>query len=104
MDKNTKCIIREEKNKQFCNNSVKAEIRVTLFHPDSERKSKQNWLLCEKHYKWFIEDDGKGWYRWYNNKVNVSPVIDYEVILDIEKLAYLSSENERKIHTLKEVI
>jgi len=101
LNNHAKCIVKEEDNRKACSNEIVTEIKVTLYHPDSERRSKQNWFLCKKHYNKFIEDDGKGWYRWYNNKENVSPIIDYDVILDIENLTNLPIDNGKKIQNKK---
>ena len=99
-----KCVVKEEKNRKFCSNGIVIEIKVTLYHPDSERKSHQNWFLCEKHFNRFIEDNGVGWYRWYSNKENFSHVIDYTVILYSEIIMNIPKKTTKDILKVNRII
>ncbi len=93
-----KCIVKEENNRKSCTSRAKMEIKVTLYHPGSERKSQQHWFLCEKHMRLFLDAKGEGWYVRYNNKENISPVIDYSIIFDIEQIANIPNMIRDKTH------
>jgi len=74
----TRCNVRSKE--KSCLNDIVIEIKVTLYHPNSDRKSNQNWFLCEEHLTNFLRTNGQGWYKWYNNRESISPLIDFEII------------------------
>lgn len=75
-----KCIVKNFDDKKSCTNEIVILLKVKLYHPTSERKSSQQWYLCDKHFHDFLETKGKGWYRWYNKEELGSPVIYFEII------------------------
>lgn len=94
-----RCIVKNIKEKKSCSNEMVIKIKVTLYHPNSERKSNQNWYFCEEHLNKFLGTNGLGWYRWYNNRELISPVIDYEIISCTE---FISINTLRKMDDLGE--
>ena len=82
-----KCIVRNEKQKNRCSNAIIAKIIAQLYHPDTDRKSKQTFYICKEHLEDFLVTNGKGWYRWYSNEDKTTlPLIDYTIQPCIELL------------------
>lgn len=94
-----RCVVKCSNEKNSCSREIVIEIKVTLFHPSSERKSNQKWHFCEEHLFKFLGTKGIGWYRWYNKSNSISPVIDYEIISCSE---YISMNSLSKINQLAE--
>lgn len=62
-----------------CKKPYFKEIRVRVFHPESNRKTWQTWYHCKEHFKLFLETKGKGWFTDYKGKQPEAPVIGYEI-------------------------
>ncbi len=74
-----------EPGKKRCKNIKQISIRVSVFHPITERRSKQIWDLCEKHLILFLQTKGCNWSRWKtkNGIRKICIAVEYEILEDI---------------------
>lgn len=81
MGKKRKCLIVMGEKKIRCGRKYFSSLRVQVRHSDTGRITWQTWHLCKLHFHLFIEDKGKGYYRFYTKKpYKKALVIDYRFI------------------------
>ncbi len=79
MDK--KCMFRKPESPK-CQEEGFNCLELKMFHPLTERNSKQIWFLCDEHLDKFLKTDGKDWIKWKKeekNKMSISYVLDFKI-------------------------
>lgn len=66
--------------KKNCKKALYITLIVDIYHPDTNRYSKQTWYLCLEHWEKFKKDQGFGWYCYYPKKDLQCPVIGYKIL------------------------
>ena len=75
-----KCLCRP-KESIYCTNEVIAKLKVKVQHEDTGRITFQTWYYCAEHLAMIEQDQGIGWFRWYNHKPARAIVLSYYVEL-----------------------